>query len=119
MWTEADCVGTRVAAGSGATEQATLDQSLPDGTYPWRVRAKGNGEPCDSDWGEYGEQAGGCPFTIGYVSCATTIFPDGHHIAADTEWNATGSPYVFSGTVTVDAGVTLTMIPGTVVKGAG
>ena len=40
-------------------------------------------------------------------------------IASDTTWNLTGSPYVVSGSVTVNAGVTLTLEPGVVVKGSG
>src|SRR3970040_2166015 len=40
-------------------------------------------------------------------------------ITTDTTWDVAGSPYVVDGHVTVDAGVTLTLSPGTVVKVQG
>ncbi len=41
----------------------------------------------------------------------------GGHITADTTWDVSGSPYVFTRTVTVDAGVVLTVSPGVIVQG--
>jgi len=38
------------------------------------------------------------------------------HIDEDTTWTEANSPYVVTGNVTVDAGVTLTIEPGVVVK---
>jgi len=38
-------------------------------------------------------------------------------ITANTTWDAASGPYVINGTVTIPAGVTLTLSPGTVVKG--
>lgn len=38
-------------------------------------------------------------------------------IAADTTWDAANGPYVLTGGVTIPSGVTLTLSPGTVVKG--
>lgn len=52
-------------------------------------------------------------------SCTGSLFGSGTsvggEIASDTTWGPQGSPYTFQNDVTVKAGVTLTILPGTVV----
>jgi parallel beta-helix repeat protein len=40
----------------------------------------------------------------------------GGHITSDTTWNLTGSPYIIKDNITVNAGITLTIEPGVIVK---
>jgi cysteine-rich repeat protein len=59
---------------------------------------------------------------IGMIICATqqasadTIIPGGNLVGTATTWTKAGSPYIVQGDVTVPAGTTLTLEPGTEVR---
>lgn len=52
----------------------------------------------------------------GGATAGPTIFPQNYELTADETWGPQGSPYVLSGRTTIMPGVSLTLLPGTVVK---
>ncbi|MEE4356918.1 MAG: hypothetical protein V2I97_10640, partial [Desulfococcaceae bacterium] len=59
-----------------------------------------------------------CAITVALLS-VSAVWADTNvsgSISADTRWNLSGSPYIVTGDVTVEAGMTLTIDPGVQVK---
>jgi uncharacterized repeat protein (TIGR01451 family) len=93
------------------TFAVTVDSPIPDG-----VNAISNTATIGDD-GTHGSD----PDPDNNTANADSLFSTGPTnvsgtISVDTTWTPDESPYIVTGTVTVSAGVTLTILPGTVVK---
>jgi hypothetical protein len=86
----------------GTTDTAAINGAINDGY-------DGSAVP-DVDYLPFLGSAGGAPVAGNWV---------GRIVSASTTWTAASSPYLVAQTVTVNAGVTLTIQPGVVVKFGG